>query len=498
MSVFPASSQDISKGTSGAGAAVLACAAIGGLATARPLPLAAYVALAGLLPLSALAIGAVRRAVILGGALAYAGVLAWTYTSRFAPLFGYQGLVDGHPEGRAVVIMIVLAALPAAWLPISADRPSAVLLWSVYIVGYVPAVVIPIFLTADLTAVLPLALTLLAALIIVSVVSRLPPLRVTSRHLSPRAFLRTVTGLSIAGSAYVLWTFGFSAVPSLSNVYAARSAFDTGLEGANWPAGYLVPWAGNAVNPLLMALALSRRRIDLFAVALVGQILIYSDTGFKSVLFSTALVPLVYLALSLARRSYGTVAVTAIPVVLLLGTIVNALTSGWALTLLRRQFATPGQLNWYYFDFFSGHSRYHLSASFLHGLFTMPYSSEPAILIGQVYLPAEHPHANASLWADAFANFGTGGIVVFSIVLGLVLWVLDGSARGRDIRLIGPMVAIGGLSLAEGALFTTLLTLGLGVACLLVVVTPPGRASRWPGWSRSPAPPASARTGAGR
>jgi hypothetical protein len=498
MSVFPASSRDISKGTVVPGAAVLAGAAIGGLATARPLPLAACAALAGLLPLSALAIGAARRAALLGVALAYAGVLAWTHTTQFAPLFGYQGLVDGHPEGRAVVVMIVLAALPAAWLPISAGRPSAVLLWSLYIAGYVPAVVIPIFLTADLAAVLPLALTLLAALMIVSVLTRLPLVRVTSRHLSPRAFLRMMTGLSIATSVYVLVTFGFSTIPSLGNVYAARSAFNTGLEGANWPAGYVVPWAGNVVNPLLMALALSRRRMDLFAVAMVGQLVIYSDTGFKNVLFSTALIPLVYLALSLARRSYGTVAVMAIPAVLLVGTIVNALTSDWALTLLRRQFATPGQLNWYYFDFFSDHSRYHLSASFLSGVFTMPYSSEPAVLIGQVYFPAEHPHANAGLWADAFANFGTGGVVVFSMVLGLVLWALDGSARDRDIRLIGPMVAIAGLSLAEGALFTTLLTLGLGLACLLVVAVPPGRASEWPGWPRSPAPPSPARTRAGR
>ncbi|MEA2320930.1 MAG: hypothetical protein QOD81_780 [Solirubrobacteraceae bacterium] len=454
--------------------AVICGAALGAVLLGRPLPYPVYVGLAGLIPVAALVLAGGARAAAVTGALVYGGVLAWVYRTQFVPLFAYQGLIDARPDEASLLVVVVLAAVPAAWLPVSASRPSSIVLWSLYVVGFVPAIVIPIFLARDLEAVLPLALTLLGAMAILRTISGVPSVPIMrDQHLSPVLFTRLVTTLSLATSVYVVVSFGLHALPSLGDVYTARTAFGSAIGGGAWPAGYVVPWAGNAVNPLLMALGLSRRRADLFAVGLVGQLLIYSDTGFKSVLFSTALLPLVYLAIAVARRSYGIVVVATIPIVLVLATIGNAATANWSLTLVRRQFATPGQLNWYYFDFFGDHSRDHLSASFLRAFFSRPYSSEPADLIGQVYLPAEHPHANAGVWADAFANFGFGGIAVFTVVLGIVLWVLDGLSWRRDVRLIGPMLAIAGLTLSEGALFTSLLSLGLGVACALIALAPP-------------------------
>ena len=65
------------------------------------------------------------------------------------------------------------------------------------------------------------------------------------------------------------------------------------------------------------------------------------------------------------------------------------------------------------------------------------------------------------------------GIVGFTVVLGFVLWLVDGLGQWRDARVAGPMLAIAGLSLANGALFTTILTLGLGVGCVLMALMPP-------------------------
>jgi len=79
----------------------------------------------------------------------------------------------------------------------------------------------------------------------------------------------------------------------------------------------------------------------------------------------------------------------------------------------------------------------------------------------------------ASYWADAFANFGFAGILGFTLVLGLVLWIADGLGQRRDARVAGPMLAIAGLGLASGALFTTILTGGLALGCALTALMPP-------------------------
>jgi hypothetical protein len=438
-----------------------------------------------LLPLAALAFAGTVRAATVAAVLAYAGVLAWGYTEHFSPLFAYQGLIDARPGSSAMLIGVLLAALPATWLPLSAARPSTIVLWCVYLIGYVPVTVVPLMLTGDLEAVLPFALALLTAIALASLILRLPPAAIRFPHLSPTAFTWLLAALGLLTSMYIAATFGVHSLPSLGNVYDTRAQFNTELGGVVG-AGYIVPWAGNAINPMLMALGIARRSVGLFTLGLVGELLIYANTGFKSVLFAIALVPLVYLAISVARRSFALIAALAAPVLLVCGVILSSLTDQWALVLARRIFATPGQVGWYYYDYFSDHPSYQLSHSFLGWLFSGPYTVDPPVLIGYVYFPDANPNANASLWADAFANFGLGGILGFTVVFGLLLLVVDGLGRRRDARVFGPMLAVVGLTLAESGLFTTILTLGLGLGCVLIALMPPAdvdsaRGARAPG-----------------
>jgi len=123
----------------------------------------------------------------------------------------------------------------------------------------------------------------------------------------------------------------------------------------------------------------------------------------------------------------------------------------------------PGQLTAYYYDFFSSHPTYLLSESFLRWFSQPPYSLTAPYVIGTVYFHDPSLDANANLWADAMANFGLIGVIPFTIVLGAALWILDAMASGRDLRVIGPVLALASLSLlANGALFTQLFSGGIG------------------------------------
>jgi hypothetical protein len=422
-------------------------------------------------PAAALAWTGWARLLTIAAALAYAAALDRVYAARFAPVYAYSGLIDAAPTTGARIVVAVLTALPAAWLPLPARRPSTIALWTLYLLGYVPATIVPLFLEGDLNTVLPFEAALVSSMAILVLIVRVRPPLVRVPHLSLTAFTRMLTALGLLSSLYIAATFGVHSLPGLAEVYTTRAQFNTVQAGAA-AAGYVVPWAANVINPMLMALGAARRRADLVVLALLGQLLIYADTGYKSVLFSVALVPLVYFGVSRASRSFGLLSTVATPVVLVAAVVASSITGHWSLTLATRVFATPGHVGWYYYDYFSTHSQYHLSHSFLSWVVPSAYNVDPPQLIGAVYFHQGND-ANANLWSDAFANFGFAGMVGFTVICGLALLVADALGRGRDPRVAGPMMAIAGLSLASSGVFTTILTQGLALGCVLMALMPP-------------------------
>ena len=190
---------------------------------------------------------------------------------------------------------------------------------------------------------------------ILSLIVRLPPAPIAIRPLSLSAFTGLLVGLGLVCSAYIAVTFGVRlSLPGLASVYDTRADFRAAVGGSAAAAGYIVPWAGNAINPLLMGLGLARRRAELVTLGLVGQLLIYSVTGFKSILFSIVLVPLVYLVISVRSRLFGLLAALAAPVIVACGVIATSTWGSiWPLALTARLFATPGQVGFYYYEYFS-------------------------------------------------------------------------------------------------------------------------------------------------
>src|SRR5919202_1288329 len=115
-------------------------------------------------PIAALVLVGPGRALVIAGALGYAAALSWAYTSHFSPVYAYSGLIDADPAPTAVLVVAAITALPAVWLPIAARRPSAIVLWTLYLVGYVPTAMVPIYLTGSLHRVLPFEIALVSSM----------------------------------------------------------------------------------------------------------------------------------------------------------------------------------------------------------------------------------------------------------------------------------------------------------------------------------------------
>jgi hypothetical protein len=423
-----------------------------------------------LLPVAGFAAAGMRRAVVVTAVLGYALLVAAVYASDIVPVYRYAHLIDAAPDRQALLVATALAVAPSLWIPVSARRPSTVLVWVLYLIGYVPAIVIGLYLTGHLGHVLPYDLALLASMAILGLLLRLPPLPLAVRGLSLTGYTRLIVGLAALCLVYVAATFGIHRPPSLSAIYETRAEFATAIP-SSLGGGYIVPWAANAINPTLMALGIARRRWGLVVLAVVGQVLIYSVTGYRTTLFSIVVVPVVYTGVTFARRSFGVAAALGLSVALILA-LATPLATRETRALATRTVATPAQVTTYYFDYFSEHRTYELSHSFLSSFVARPYAQEPPDLIGGIYFAPEHPQANADLWGDAYANFRVAGIIVFSVLFGCALLIADGVGQGRDLRVAGPPLAMIGLSLSNSGFFTTVLTLGFGAACALIALMP--------------------------
>jgi hypothetical protein len=415
-----------------------------------------------------------QRPLIAVGAIVYVGVLHWVYVDWVAPVYSYYGTIAAGADWPALLVVTVLSAIPAVWLPTELRRPSDVVLWFLYLFGYVPACAIPIhILGPELWPVLPFLVVLAVAFATLGLTRRIPPVALSWPGLSDRAFSRLLVVLSLGAAGYLILIFGSpTGLPNFENVYDIRAGY-TAVANATAGAGYIVPWVGNVIFPFLVANGLARSRARLVIVGIAGELLVYGTTGFKTVLFSIFLVPLLYLAVRHARRRFGTLLIWAGVAVIGLSVAATWVSGSiWPLALfVERLLAVPGQITAYYYDFFSSHQTLELSRSFLRWFIAPPYDVDPPYLIGAVYMKPG-TDANANLWADAMANFGLVGIVPFTLVLGGVMWILDSVTSGRDLRVVGPTLGLAGITLGNAALFTSILTLGLGLTIGLIALMP--------------------------
>jgi hypothetical protein len=426
----------------------------------------------------------VARGLVVAVVLAYIALVHWSYATIVAPLFTYYGTSYNPADDGSLELALFLCAIPSFWLPIAVSRPSQVLVWLLYLLAYIPSLLVPLYvLGTGFDGVFPLTLMIVFSFVVLSLMQWLPRGALPSPVTSVRRFENGVLVLAIALGIYIALAFGVSFdIPDPSSVYDVRSAFKEALGASSLPlVPYAVAWSGNVVNPLLMLMGLRSRRIGLFLSGAVIELLVYNTTGFKSALYAiTLVVPLMLLLGSRRRRFFGPgiaiIAAALIPIALIWDQTSGSL---FATDLvLHRLIMLPGQLVADYYQYFSQNVTYELRHSILGFLGPAPYELGPPNLIGEVYFGNPITSANANLWGDAFANFGLIGIPVFTVGLGLFLVLLDRVAVGRDLRVTGTLAGLMAIQLCNSGLLTTIANLGLGVATLLILLMPEHDESR--------------------
>lgn len=417
----------------------------------------------------------VSRLGLLAGVVAYITALHFAYVAFVSPRWLLSGLIYYPADDGSLIAAHLLAFVPAIGLAVRASRAADVVLWVLYTIAFVPTILIPQFVLGTGWALMPFNLVLTASFGLMLCQSRLPVAAISSPIRSKQ--LHVVLSVSVAALllAVILVTFGVRLeLPDLADVYDVRDYYSETVSAAGRLAAYAVGWSGSAANPMLVALGMALGARWLMAAGILGELAIFSVTGFKSLLFSGPLVVPLAFALRARQRHFGLWVIWGLTALIVAACLAQA-TTGWTLLadlFVRRLLVVPGQLAGYYVEFFSVNPTYGLSHSVLGWLNDDPYPQNQARLIAYVYFGHPAASSNGNLWADGFANFGLPGVAAVSVLALFMLWAMNAISVGRPLWVSGSVLATASIGLTNSALLTSLLSHGIGAAMLLVVLIP--------------------------
>ena len=234
--------------------------------------------------------------------------------------------------------------------------------------------------------------------------------------------------------------------------------------------GYLIVWATKVFGPVLLAVALWRKKY-FFAVAVFAlHILWFGISSHKSVV----VYPLLVFFLWMWFRNSKALAMIPIGMSLaVLSSLLFFIISSDILIgsmLIRRAFFVPSYLTFTYYEFFSHNPFVFWSNSITSGLIRYPYDLGPAELIGR-YLNTES-WANNSFLATGYMHAGIPGVAVYGILCGALFRFIDSLAH----KGVPPWVAVSSVIVPAHALVTSadfltaLLTHGIGIALLILLL----------------------------
>lgn len=285
----------------------------------------------------------------------------------------------------------------------------------------IPSSIIYIFIGGDYY----IFLTYLATSIVlcVSIIFKMPLLK--SFSVDDRDLFRLFWTMIVVYFA-LIFTFGGGIYLNfnLLEVYNIRDEASNNLPSIFT---YFSPIIGKIVIPLVIVLALERKKYIFAFLGIVAGVFVFALTAHKSPLFYGAAVFFLYF---LYNRKFSTYFLLSVIVILFTSFIdiyfkytVSSDSFGvWHSILFRRSFLVPSLLNNYFIDFFSQNEFYYWSQSRISlGWVQSYYDVTAPFLIGREYFGDMNMAANTGWIGSGYSNSGLIGVVLYSLILGMML-----------------------------------------------------------------------------
>lgn len=410
----------------------------------------------------------------------FVAALQVTYFNMDAPSFKFMGLRIKELEPFWYVASFLMAALPSVWMPIRLERPSQVAYWILYLTVIVPVMWIPLHtLTRPPQEYFLFSGTLLVCFFLLGLSFRLPRWNVPRpRGVSDETFFWALFAM-VAGMSLVLWASnGFSLDLGLRNIYDRRRAARESI-----PMGSVLSYVkGNlasAVQPFAFAVGLARKSWVMIGLSVAAGIIGFSVDGSKT----SAAIPFFLLALyplmTKFRATFGVI-VSAMAIAAVLGAfaIWSASNNPWIPVVSTwRIFDVKGLLTGYYWDYFGTNGHTYLGDGFLKGFVDYPYNYAASQQIGLVYFGSPQTNSNSNFWSSAFGDFGYLGMLIVTVVLGMIFRFIDSMSVNRGFLIPAFLCSFLGMKLSDVALDTSILSHGTLMVLILLYFLPPQKES---------------------
>jgi|GEM_PF-4983909 len=271
---------------------------------------------------------------------------------------------------------------------------------------------------------------------------------------------------------YVLM-YRLNGLPSLralniQNVYDIRETYEQGSILVQ----YLRTWQAKIINCFLLGIAWYHRKHLLFALVVCGQMYLYLVTAHKIYLiYPVVLFIMLYAA---RRRSFfrPMAWVLAATVLAVLAMYLVADDVMPASLVVRRGLFVPAQNTYVYGEYFASQPLLYLSESTVgFGLYQSRYPSV-GLNIAQIIadeMRGTESNMNASYLANGYANFGVVGILMYSVLLGLLLKLFDAINPTHPALLVA-LAVMPLLSFLNSGFFVTVFTHGVLLNLMILLL----------------------------
>lgn len=263
--------------------------------------------------------------------------------------------------------------------------------------------------------------------------------------------------------------FGLN-VTSFADIYSARDSFRSNR--LSTIDSYLLSWNGTVILPWCFLVLFKRKKYIKALISVFLAVLMFLINGLKTWI----VMYLIIISFSIILKKKNDYDFTLNVVLIGLSAMIFASLFYFSQTLnyelvglLDRTVILPGELNYFYLDFFKDHELLYLRESIFKIFGKSPYSPWSAVQISQTYMSAAYYHnATNGLIGDIYGNFGIVGIFLYPIMIILTFIVLNRVLEGYDKTIISVVIFILMWLLINTSFFTWLMTGGYFIYLIIL------------------------------
>ncbi|WP_157821121.1 hypothetical protein [Macrococcoides caseolyticum] len=234
---------------------------------------------------------------------------------------------------------------------------------------------------------------------------------------------------------------------------------------------YLVNWLTKAFIPMLLVIFYFNRNLLLMLSTVCMQLIIYTSTGSKTLLFSSFYI--IVLCFLIDKRwlktglplLYSFLIFISMAIYKLLGNI-------YLLSIIPiRQLIIPAQVSYQHFNFFKFREKLYFSEGIIGDIFGLnsPYVRKSTLMVGD-----GKSNANTGIFSDAFDNGGFYLIFIYSVIFIIILLYINMiAAYWQNNAIFTSLFIYSMIILTDGSLLTTILTWGMFILLFSIIFINP-------------------------